>query len=102
MMTKEVLRLLDEVEERRNRFKNAYFMSGRYYGNSKDRENYCKKLRIPEFGWDEGGHHYTAYFGITMSAQNIYPVFRYTKDGVKTTYTTIKNSQKRLQKEVEA
>lgn len=77
-----------------SRFKNAYFWQSPR--TAKERRNYEAHYSIPAIEWTEGGHTYTAEYQVSCSCANIYARGLYTRDGNKTTLTTIKNSYKRL------
>ena len=76
------------------KFKNSYFWSSP--GSAGGRRSYEEYYTIPEFSFDYDGHHYTAEFNVTCSCRNIYAKGYYTKDGNKTTITTLKNVYKKL------
>nr|DAT25342.1 MAG TPA: hypothetical protein [Caudoviricetes sp.] len=75
--------------------KNCYFWNSPSTASA--RRSYEKKLTHEEISWMDGTDTYTAEFVVTCSCKNIYAQGRYTKNGIRTTLTTIKNSLKRLQ-----
>jgi len=74
--------------------KNAYFFTP--HGNAGGRRYYEKQHSHDQVKWTEGGHTYTAEYIVSCSCANVYAFGKYTKDGNKTTLTSIKNSYKRL------
>ncbi len=76
------------------KYKKCYFWNS--YGNSQDRGRRSREESIPEFSWDEGGHHYTAEFVVEYKYSYVKARGHYTKDGKKTNLTAIKNSYKRM------
>lgn len=81
------------IDEATN-MKNAYFFTPP--GNAGGRRSYKKKHSHNKVEWSEGGHTYTAEYIVSCSCANVYAFGKYTKDGNKTTLTSIKNSYKRL------
>lgn len=76
-------------------------MRGAYFytppGRAGSRRSYEKAHSHPMIEWEEGGHHYSAQYEVSCSCRNVYAKGTYTRDGLKTTLTAIKNSYKRLQ-----
>lgn len=94
MNMNELITKIENLIETAHKFKSAYYWASP--GNAAGRRSYEKKWSIPEFQWEEGGHQYTAEFTVSCSCSSVYAYGTYTKDGVKTTLTAIKNSLKRL------
>ena len=90
MFLEQVKAIIDEAEE----MKNAYFFFP--LTNASSRRAYEKKHSHPLVKWEEGGHTYTAEFTVNCSCKNVYAYPNYTRDGKKTTLTTIKNSYNRM------
>lgn len=61
-----------------------------------------RKHSRPEVAWTEGGHDYTARFDYRETCSHVYASGCYTRDGVKTTLTAIRNSLRRMTAEVTA
>lgn len=73
----------------------CYFWKGDN-GNLAARAWRAKKYEVPEFGWTEGGHTYTAAFHFSQTRYKTYAHGVYTRDGEKTTILAIRNSINRL------
>ena len=97
-MDKKLFQTISEIIEEAERMKGAYFFTPPC--NASGRRSYEKHHSHGPVEWDEGGHHYTAEYSVNCSCRNVYASGNYTKDGNKTTLTAIRNSFKRLQKEV--
>lgn len=82
--------IIDEAEYMRS----SYFWSPP--GSASGRRSYERYHSHDMVEWEEGGHKYSAAYVVDCSCKNIYAKGYYTKDGNKTTLTTIKNSYKRL------
>lgn len=92
-MTK-VIGKLEYLFDQARKYKNCYFWNS--YGNSQERDRKSRAESIPEFSWDEGGHHYTAEFVVEYRYSYVKATGYYTKDGKITNLTAIKNSYKRM------
>lgn len=93
-MREELLNSINAIIEEAEEMKNAYFFKPP--SNSGGRRWYEKTHSHDEIKWEENNHTYTAEYVVKCSCQNIYAYGVYTKDGKKTTLTTIKNSYKRM------
>ena len=93
-MNYELINKLEGLIATAHRFKSAYYWTAP--ATASERRSYEKRNSIPKFQWEEGGHEYTAAFTVNCSCRNVYAYGTYTKDGVKTTLTAVKNSLKRL------
>lgn len=89
-----IIHALEELFRQVDKYRNCYFW-GRC-GNSERRERLSAENSIPEFEWDEDGHHYTAEFIADYRCSYVTARGNYTKDGQKTNLTAIKNSYKRM------
>lgn len=86
--------LIDTADE----FRNAFWFHPPMSANS--RRDYEKRHTHAMIEWDEGGHHYSAAYTVTCSCSRVYATGIYTRDGKTTTLTAIRNSYKRMTKEV--
>lgn len=93
-MNTEIIKAVEAIVEEAAAMKNAYFWTPA--GNAGSRRWYEKQHSHDLVEWDESGHHYSAEYTVSCSCKNIYAYGTYTKDGNKTTLTTIKNSLKRM------
>lgn len=93
---KEIVNKIEAIIEEANNMKNAYFWNPPC--NASERRSYEKQHSHSMIEWDENGHHYTAEYIVSCSCNNIYASGNYTRDGRKTTITTIKNSFNRMKK----
>ncbi len=93
-MAKNIKEQLEEVIETAEKFKNAYFWSSP--SSASERRRYEKKYSIEEFCFEYDGHNYSVSYSVECSCRNIYAKGYYTKDGKKTTLTTIKNIYNKL------
>lgn len=75
--------------------RNAYFF--RPPTNAGSRRSYEKYHSHDKVTWVENGHEYTAEYTVSCSCANVYAHGVYTRDGKRTTITTIRNSLKRLE-----
>lgn len=82
--------IIDEADRMRGAY---YFIPPSSAGGRRSYERYHSH---DEITWEEGGHVYTAKYTVSCSCKNVYASGEYTKDGNKTTLTTIKNSYKRM------
>ena len=82
--------LVNEAEFMRN----AYFFKPQ--SNAGGRRSYEKYHSHALLEWKENGNDYSAEFVVRCTCSNVYANGYYTKNGNKTTLTTIKNSLKRL------
>ena len=89
-----LIKKLETLFATAEKFRGAYFFNPPT--SASGRRNYEKYHSISEFSWTEGGNVYTAEFSVDCSCKNVYAKGIYTKNGVKTTLTAIKNSYKRL------
>lgn len=89
----EIEKIINEAE----RMRSSYFYNPPKCAGM--RRSYEKYHSHDEISWEENGHSYTAKFSVQCSCRNVYAYGEYTKDGKKTTLTTIKNSYKRLKGE---
>ena len=80
--------------------KQADLMRGAYFFRPQQtaggRRSYEKYHSRPLIEWEENGHSYSAEYVVRCTCSNVYATGYYTKDGNKTTLTTIKNSLKRI------
>ena len=95
---KEKIQAVRAIVAEADKMKNAYFFTPA--GNASGRRSYEKYHSHPEIMWTEGGHAYTAKYTVSCSCKNVYASGTYTRDGQKTTLTTIKNSLKRMEEEL--
>ena len=91
----ELIAALNKIVQEAAFMKNAYFFTP--CGNASGRRSYEKWHSVPEITWTEGNNTYSAEFITKCSCKNVYASGIYTKNGNKTTLTTIKNSLKRLE-----
>lgn len=91
----ELINNIKHLIETAEKFRNSYFWTSP--SSAGMRRSYEKQNSVPMIEWDEGGNHYTAEYNVSCSCKNIYASGIYTKNGNKTTLTTIKNSLKRLE-----
>lgn len=91
----ELIAALNKIIQESNYMRNAYFFTP--CGNASGRRSYEKWHSVPLIEYDEGNNHFTAEFTVRCSCKNVYASGIYTKNGNKTTLTTIKNSLKRLE-----
>ena len=91
----EIINAVKSIIDKSVEMKNAFFWSSP--GNANGRRQFEKYHSRPIVEWDEGGHHYTAEYNVRCSCNHIYASGIYTKDGIKTNLTVIKNSIKRLE-----
>ena len=94
----ETLEKIKRLLETAEKFQKSYFWQSP--STAASRRSMERQNSIDEFCWDEGGHHYTAEFKVECSCRNVYASGTYTKDGVKTTLTAVRNSYKRMQEAV--
>lgn len=85
---------IQAIVDEAHRMRNAIFFDSPR--TASERRNYEKRHSHDKVTWKEGGHTYTAEFDVNCSARNVYAHGIYTRDGVRTTLTAIKNSLKRL------
>lgn len=93
---KEIIEKLTEICEEADRMRNAYFFEPPK--RAAERRDYEWYHSHPEISWEEGGHVYTAQYGVSCSCKYIYARGYYTKDGEKTNLKAIKSSLERLKK----
>ena len=93
-MNTEIIKSIESIIEEAARMKNAYFWTPD--GCAGGRRYFEKKHSHDMVEWDEDGHHYSAEYTVSCSCKYVYANGHYTKDGVKTTLTAIKNSLKRM------
>lgn len=91
----ELIQALNKIVSEAAYMRNAYFFIPS--GNAANRRSYEKWHSVPVIEWTEGNNTYTAEFVVRCSCKNVYASGNYTKNGNKTTLTTIKNSLKRLE-----
>ena len=91
----ELIAAIKKVVSEADYMRNSYFFIPS--GNAASRRSYEKWHSVPEITWAEGNNTYTAEFVTKCSCKNVYASGIYTKNGNKTTLTTIKNSLKRLE-----
>ena len=93
--TSEIITKLEKLFNIAEKYKNSYTWNSDN-GNMKQREWKEKQDSIDVFEWYESGDKYTAEYTVKISRYNVYAYGTYTKNGMKTTLTAIKNSYKRL------
>ena len=91
---KAIINTLEQICDKAEQFRNAYFFSSP--SSASGRRSYEKYHSIPEIRFEYDGHIYTAEFSVTCTCSSVYAKGYYTKDGKKTTLTTIKNLIKRM------
>lgn len=91
----EILLKLKKIFNTAEKYKNSYTWN-HDNGNKTQREQREKQDSINLFEWYENGDKYTAEYTVKISRYNVYAYGTYTKNGMKTTLTAIKNSYKRL------
>lgn len=98
--TLEIITKLEKLFDTAEKYKNSFSW---YHdnGNIKQRECREKQDSIDEFEWYENGDKYTAEYTVRIRRYNVYAYGTYTKNGIPTTLTAIKNSYKRLVKDVQ-
>lgn len=93
-VSKETIDTLGKIISTAEKFKASYFWHSPHNASGR---RYMEAMNTYEkITWQEGGHEYSAAFNVTCSSTNVYASGSYTKDGVKTTLTSIRNSYKRL------
>ena len=92
---KEVIAAVRGIVDEAERMRGAYFY--RPPANAYGRRKYEQEHSHAQVQWEEGGHDYTAEFGVSCSCRNVYARGTYTRDGKTTTITAIKNSLKRME-----
>lgn len=85
---------VEEIIELAAKMKNAYFF--RSPCTAHERRKYEQDHSTECVEWEENGHQFTAVFTTSCSCKNVYAFGVYTKDGKKTTLTSIKNSLNRM------
>ena len=99
MDKKELVLKVNMIVEEAKDMKNAYFFHSPQMASG--RRQYEERHSHDMVEWTEGGNTYTAQYTVSCSCANIYAKGIYTKNGKTTTLTAIKNSLKRLDKELE-
>lgn len=93
--------MLETIEGIKAVVKMAESMRNSYFWNppasARERRKYEDTHSVQRVEWQEGNHAYTAEFNVSCSCHYVYAKGYYTKDGNRTTLTTIKNSLKRLE-----
>ena len=87
-----------QIVEEAEKMKGAYYFKSP--GSASSRRSYEKSHSHGPIEWTENGHKYSAEYNVRCSCKNVYAKGYYFKDGEKTTLTAIKNSLKRLSKEI--
>lgn len=95
----EIIRALEGIVEEAEKMKNAYFFNPPCHAS--ERRAYEKKHSHERVEWEEGGHTWSAKYDVSCSCKNIYTSAEYTKDGVKTNLTAIRNSLKRMKASID-
>lgn len=85
---------IENIIEESDAQKYAYFKTPPSSASS--RRMYERQHSHDKVEWIEGGHTYTAEYSVSCSCKNVYAKGYYSKDGLKTTLTAIKNSLNRL------
>ena len=90
----ETIDILELILETADYFKSSYFWSSPQ--SAKQRRYYEELHSVPLHYFEFGGHSYTVEYTVRCSCKNIYARGFYTRDGKKTTLTTIKNVLKKM------
>ena len=98
MSIREIINALELIIATAEKFKGAYFFTPP--GNANGRRSYEEYYSIPFFAFEYNGIEYTCEYRISCSCRNVYAKGVYTRNGNKTTLTTIKNVLKKMKVEV--
>ena len=94
VITPEDLRALAAIIDEAENMRAAYFF--RPPCNAAGRRSYERRHSHAAIAWQEGGHAWTAEYGVACSCANVYASGTYTRDGQRTTLTAIRNSYGRM------
>lgn len=96
-------RLLSKIKaiiDSADKFRNCYFWDGSRYGAG-GRRSMEREYSHGLVTWRDGKDVFTASYSVQMTCHNVYARGTYTRNGVKTNLTAIKNSYKRLLEQME-
>ena len=91
---KKTLEAIEAIVREAEYMKNAYFFAPPRTASG--RRSYEARYSHDEIEWTDGNDRFTAQFSVQCTCANVYAKGYYTRNGVKTTLTAVRNSYKRL------
>ena len=90
--------MIESIIATDEKFKDVYFLKPP--ANARGQRSYEKHHTIPFFTFEYNGVEYTCEYRISCSGSNVYAEGLYTRNGNKTSLTTIKNVLEKMKAEV--